>query len=123
MRHPIQPMVTDEKGTIRFKQNAIVRYLLDNGGIDLNQIAALDFSADDHTQFAQLIGYSLAGACDLSYFDNETWEAASRMAESGMDQVEARNEQMRDLLTTLREEMREPIARLYEIHPDDLARS
>lgn len=36
MRHPIQPLYTDEHGVIRFKANAIVRFLLDKGGYNLN---------------------------------------------------------------------------------------
>ena len=39
MGHPMQPIEMDSDGTPRFKANEIVRYLLDNGGIDLNQIA------------------------------------------------------------------------------------
>lgn len=39
MTHPIQPLIVDEHGTVRFKPNAIVEHLLDNGGIDMNQIA------------------------------------------------------------------------------------
>lgn len=31
-QNAIQPLYTDEHGTLRFKSNAIVRYLLDNGG-------------------------------------------------------------------------------------------
>lgn len=69
-------------------------YLLKNGGISLNDLAGLTFTQEDQTQFAQLIGYSLSGAGDLSYFDDETWEAANKMASLGMDQTEARNAHM-----------------------------
>ena len=58
MNNPIQPIITDEHGVTRFKENAIVRYLLDRGGINLNDLAILSFSQDDQEQFAQLIGYS-----------------------------------------------------------------
>lgn len=117
---PIQPIVTDEHGTLRFQENAIVRHLLDNGGIDLSQIAALDFPVEDQMQFAMLIGYSLSGAGDLSYFDNATWEAASAMATRGRTEDQARIENMSAQLKALREELRGPIADLYGIHPDDL---
>ena len=78
-RHPIQPLVKDERGIVRFKKNNIVCYLLDNGGLDLNQIAMLDFSQEDHEQFAQLIGYSLGGFGELSYVSDETYNAAEAL--------------------------------------------
>ena len=56
-KHPIQPLAPDERGTLRFKPNAIVRWLLDEGPFDLNQIAMKQFSVEDQEQFAQLIGY------------------------------------------------------------------
>ena len=46
MKHPIQPLEKDKNGRIRFKKNKIVDYLLDNGGIDLNQLARMEFSND-----------------------------------------------------------------------------
>lgn len=72
IRHPIQPLVWDKHKVLRFKQNKIVRYLLDNGGIDLNQIAILGFSKEDQEQFAQLIGYSVGGFFDLDYVSRKT---------------------------------------------------
>lgn len=77
-KHPLQPLITDEYGITRFKHNAIVRYLLDNGGIDLNKIAGIPFSREDREQFAQLIGYSLCGFGDLSYVRDKTWDAAAK---------------------------------------------
>lgn len=79
MKNPIQPLFTDNHGTVRFKENKIVSYLLDNGGIDMNQLAALSFTQDDREQFAQLIGYSLCGFDELRYVSNETYTAAVRM--------------------------------------------
>ena len=71
VRHPIQPLVTDKHGVIRFKENAIVTYLLDNGGINMNDLAMKDFTQEDREQFAQLIGYSVCGFCGLSYASDE----------------------------------------------------
>lgn len=76
-RHPMQPLVM-VKGVKRFKENAIVRHLLYSGSLDLNQIAALPFSQEDREQFAQLIGYSLAGFGDLSYVTNATYNRAAK---------------------------------------------
>ncbi len=89
-KHPIQPLAYDEKGVLRFKANAIVQYLLDNGGIDLNKIACLPFSKEDRQQFAQLIGYSLSGYSTLSYSDNQTCEAAVKMFDDGLTEDKAR---------------------------------
>lgn len=65
--HPQQPIVTDDSGTARFKENAIVRFLLDDGPNDMNRLARMPFSAEDRRQFAQLIGYSVSGYEELSY--------------------------------------------------------
>lgn len=75
-KHPIQPLERDTRGVIRFKSNAIVRHLLDHGGINMNDIARLEFSQEDREQFAQLIGYSHSGSGDLGYVSDEVWEAA-----------------------------------------------
>lgn len=69
-KHPIQPVIL-VNGVQRFKPNEIVRYLLDNGGIDMNQLALQKFSKDDQQHFAQLIGYSISGYADLSYVSDE----------------------------------------------------
>jgi hypothetical protein len=79
--HPLQPLITDNQGVVRFKENAIVRYLLDYNGnpgtkIDLNTLATLPFTQEDREQFAQLIGYSLNGFSELSYVSRETYEIA-----------------------------------------------
>ena len=78
-KHPIQPLYMDDQEVIRFKSNKIVQWLLDAGPYDLNDIAKMDFDNDDRIQFAQLIGYSLDGAGDLSYFDDETYNIARNM--------------------------------------------
>lgn len=79
--HPVQPVVLDEHNTARFKANAIVRYLIDvctqKGICDMNSLAILPFNREDREQFAQLIGYSVSGAGDLSYFSDEVYEVAA----------------------------------------------
>lgn len=65
-RHPMQPVKFDG-ATIRFKANDIVRFLLDAGPFDMNQLAVMKFSREDREQFAQLIGYSVSGFGELSY--------------------------------------------------------
>lgn len=77
VRHPVQPLVFDDKKTVRFKRNKIVEFLLDAGPFDMNTLAAMEFSVEDREQFAQLIGYSLSGFGDLSYVSDETYERAA----------------------------------------------
>jgi hypothetical protein len=47
----------------------MVQYLLDHGGINMNDLAMLDFGKEDRRQFAQLIGYY-----DLSYAPGNTYK-------------------------------------------------
>lgn len=122
---PIQPIITDEHGTYRFVPNEIVRYLLDNGGIDLNQIALKaqtgdGFSQEDQEQFAQLIGYSVVGSGDLSYMSDETYETAYKMARTGKSETEARIEYLEETLKNVREGMKKIVPELFRIHEDDL---
>lgn len=70
MRHPMQPIGDDGTGVIRFKGNAIVRYLLDEGPFDMNHLARQGarglWPDGDYAQFTQLIGYSVSGWGELS---------------------------------------------------------
>ena len=52
-KHPIQPLEMID-GVKRFKQNKILGYLFDQGCIDMNKLAMIDFPQDDRQQFAQL---------------------------------------------------------------------
>ena len=117
---PLQPIITDEHGTFRFVPNKIVQYLLDNGGIDLNQIACQDFSQEDQEQFAQLIGYSVVGSGDLSYMSDETYETAYSMATNGKTETDARIEYLQETLNNVREAMKKIVPELFRIHEDDL---
>jgi hypothetical protein len=118
---PLQPTYTDEHGTIRFRENKIVRYLLDNGGIDMNAIARLDFPQEDQEQFAQLIGYSVSGFADLSYVSDEAFEAAEKMAlKVGLTEQEARLEYLESIVAGVRQDLKTMVPRVFKIHPDDL---
>ena len=70
-KNPDQPLILDDCKVVRFKENRIVRMLLDEAsknGYDLNKLAidCYDSNKDDWKQFYQLIGYSVSGFCDLS---------------------------------------------------------
>jgi hypothetical protein len=79
--HPVQEVI-DNNGVHRFRKNAIVEWLLEtHPNIDMNDIAIEKFSDADRTQFAQLIGYSVSGAGDLSYFDRNVLRTADHRSE------------------------------------------
>lgn len=124
MKNPIQPLAEDAKGVLRFKENAIVNHLYEwaqTRGHGLNELACMDFSNDDRQQFAQLIGYSLSGYSELqSYVDDDAYNAAAAMAEQGLTEDKARIVALEAELFVLREALREPMARLFGVHPDDL---
>lgn len=79
-KHPLQPLQFDSDGILRFKPNAIVRFLLDAGPFDMNKLALMNFPDEDREQFVQLIGYSLSGFGELSYVSDATYESASETA-------------------------------------------
>lgn len=75
----MQPVVEKDK-VIRFKENKIVRDLLDfasSRGMSLNQIAIGEYSQEDREQFVQLIGYSVCGFHELDYVSDLTADMAS----------------------------------------------
>jgi hypothetical protein len=123
MKHPIQPLEKDSQGVLRFKENKIVSHLLEVGrrhGCGLNELATMEFSQEDREQFWQLIGYSLSGYGDLSFVNDDTYKAAATMADEGLSEKDARIASLEHELFMVRSALRDPIARLYGIHPDDL---
>lgn len=116
--HPIQPLETVD-GTLRFKPNPIVRYLLEKGPFDLNDIASICFSDNDQQQFAQLIGYSLNGYSELSYVSDENYAAAEVMSK-GRDEKDARIAVLEQMLEESRAAAKDLAVVLFKIHPDDL---
>jgi len=119
LKHPVQPLCHDHKGTIRFKPNEIVRFLLDEGPFDLNHLAAKGFDREDYEQFAQLIGYSLGGFGELSYVSDDTFETAERMSE-GESEDKARIKILEDKLAIVRNIVKGLVPELFRIHEDDL---
>ncbi len=84
VEHPVQPIVRARDGVYRFKRNQIVRDLLDfsqQHGFGLNEIAAREYDRNDREQLAQLIGYSVSGAGDLSYMRRSLIAAADTVVE------------------------------------------
>ena len=78
MKNPIQPLMKDANGVVRFKGNDIVQHLLNtHPTYDMNHLARMGFDDDDLRQFAQLIGYSLSDYGDLSYVDDHAYATAA----------------------------------------------
>ena len=59
------PTITDDMGRERYRPNEIVRVLLDEGPLTLNDIAVRYFEPEDRRQFWKLLGYSLDGYEEL----------------------------------------------------------
>lgn len=81
MKHPLQNIYIDENGTARFQENKIVKFLLDAGPYDLDELVFMNFSQEEWEQFAQLIGYSICGFEELSYVSDELCEKAKEIAD------------------------------------------
>ena len=79
--YPLQPLERDRQGIIRFKENKIVRFLLDAGKYTMNDLGMMPFSLEDREQFLQLIGYSLVGFGEVYYVRDKTYEKAARLAD------------------------------------------
>ncbi len=119
-KNPIQPIETDSHGTHRFKENCIVRKLLDEGGIDLNQISMWDVSQDDKEQFAQLLGYSCSGYSSLSFASDEVCEVARKMVEEGESEKDARIKYLEGVIETVGEGLKIAVPAVFGFHPDDM---
>ena len=77
-KHPMQPLEDDRILGKRFKQNDIVRYLLDSGPYTLDDLEKMPFDQEHKEQFIQLIGYSLASFCELDYVSGDTYDTYYR---------------------------------------------
>ena len=116
----MQPVYLSEDGVVRFHKNAIVRYLLDNGGFDLNDLFRKDFCKEDEMQFAQLIGLSLSGFEELSYTTEEASRTAWAMYKKEVDELQARNIVLEEMVAEARRITKEMVSVLFKNHPDDL---
>lgn len=63
-KQPMQPIEVAADGVVRFRANAVVKWLVDTGRIDLNEIGRQGFPLEDTMQFDQLTGYSVSGFGD-----------------------------------------------------------
>lgn len=120
INHPIQPLYKDEEGTIRFKENEIITYLLDKGVIDLNNLVNLDFQQSDWEQLYQLIGYSLSSYSTLTKVSDESYEAAVSIYNEGISDLMARNIYLQSMLKEIKVALKPIVSNMYRVHEDDL---
>lgn len=84
-KQPMQPIVWDDRGNIRFQGNKIVQWLVDQKKIDLNAIFVAGIEQQwpipDLEQFWQMLGYSVSGFGDLSFVRRETVNKADEIAD------------------------------------------
>jgi hypothetical protein len=92
---------------LRFRENKIVPFLLDNDGLDLNILATLlPDCREDWEHFAHLIGYWLSDFGELNYVSDETYEAAEAMVRKGLSENVARIDHLESIVERLRRDMR-----------------
>lgn len=113
MKHPMQPQKTDDSGVLRFVENGLVRWLVDqlpNGMNDLSiQFQSAGYSEDDYDQILQLIGYSVSG---IPYRDLDK----HGITDNNRDP----NEHFEIEYKELKNKLRPVISELFNIHEDDL---
>lgn len=88
-KHPMQPLVFDDNGVVRFKENKIVNYLWRVGHLDMNQISIKHqqgiFSQEDLEQFYQLNGYSFSVFSELSLVSEKCLKKADKRYQKLME--------------------------------------
>ncbi len=114
--HPIQPLEKVD-GVLRFKSNAIVELL--TSMCDMDKLALEhDFSLDDWTQLAQLVGYSVSGAAGMNFVDKDTIRAAVEMHKRGATEADARIFSLKESLKEARSVAKRARELLEEIGDD-----
>jgi hypothetical protein len=61
---PMQPIYLEGQQP-RFQPNAIIRWLLDSGKVDILEVMALPVPIEDKAQFHQMMGYSVDGFAEV----------------------------------------------------------
>lgn len=63
------PVVEDSAGVYRFQPNALFRWSVDEGGLDLNRMAMAygqgKFTLEEYMEFYRGLGYSLCGFMEI----------------------------------------------------------
>jgi hypothetical protein len=83
-RPPMQPIYVDDDGVARFRANAVVRWIVDSGRVNLNDLGKNmgPMNRYDVAQFYQLLGYSVSGYGDLDFIPRSIVEKADAKADA-----------------------------------------
>lgn len=122
--NPIQPLVIDEHGTLRYKQNVAVQRMYDAlvaAGIDPFTIVRTEgLSQDDFGQFVQLLGHSHVGANGQWGITEEVYQTARRMYEKGDTELVSRNKYLEHRHQKMAKKLAPLCAHVFDIDIDDL---
>ena len=90
MRHPVQPLIIDKHGVVRFKENRIVTHMWSSmmsvGGVDFHD----HFLKTDNEQLSQLTGITFNMFKDLPFASPETIAIADTMYREKISEDKAR---------------------------------
>ena len=81
----MQPIAPDSHGVARFRENDVIRWLVDVKGVNLNEVSRVaqteEFDRYDVAQFWQMLGYSVSGYGDISFIPKSVVEKADSKVE------------------------------------------
>jgi hypothetical protein len=119
VKHPIQKIVKVDN-VDRFTENSLVRHLVDSYPNGLNGLCITrhekGFDKADWDQLMMLIGYSVSAAP----ISHDILDVADIMVDEELTEEQAKIKHYEQLIAKLREALREPMADLFQKHPDDL---
>lgn len=101
MKHPMQFQETDKRGILRFVENPLVSWMVDQLPGQLNKLTIEyhsypdKYSQDDYDQIMQLIGYSVSG---IPYQDRSKYE----ITDNNIKPEEAYENQYKELIEKLK---------------------
>jgi len=79
-KHPMQPIFLDEQGVARFKENPIIRFLLNEAHANISHVVNSGFSQEDIDQFTQLLGCSVCAFGDYGFASKKAVKKADKKA-------------------------------------------
>lgn len=77
-RHPMQPIVFDDKGVLRFKADNIVKEIIEQYPFD--PVTNSEQFASDYQQILQLMGVTVDDYCSMPYVSKRSKHKARKKA-------------------------------------------
>ncbi|CAH7406053.1 conserved hypothetical protein [Vibrio chagasii] len=123
-KHPIQPLMINDRQIKVFKENKLVSELLKRSGLDWNDIVSSKHSGEDIVQLFQLCGRSVSMVGDMHSCGIKEFKDVSDIAEN-MDldnqcQVQAENVHLKEELSNIKAGLRIAATAAWGFHEDDL---